>query len=125
MLFLTLLFAPIVLLFYKRYFPVYGVRRLGFNELFFDNVGVIDLRDFNESYMVPVENAINIPLAYLKRNIHEIPNKDLHIIATNQLDRNIGICELRQRGFQVIGYTIMQQNISWDIKQTSLSSRKG
>jgi hypothetical protein len=43
-----------------------------------DKIKVIDIRDFNESYKNPIKGTINIPIAYLKRNINEIPNSELH-----------------------------------------------
>ncbi|MHC5534543.1 rhodanese-like domain-containing protein [Priestia megaterium] len=104
-----LILTSVVLLFslYKRYFPVFGVQCINLKELYLDKIKVIDIRDFNESYKNPNEGAINIPIAYLKRNINEIPNRDLHLIVSNLPEKNIGIRYLRKKGFRVVGYTII------------------
>lgn len=101
---LAILFLLIFVTIYKRYFPIYGVpcqpvRRDK------DNV-IVDLRDYNISDKKPLSGAINIPVAYLKRNYHEIPGKEVHVVAMNQLEKNMGIRLLRQRGFDVVSYTI-------------------
>lgn len=95
---------------YKRYFPVLGVCFIHLKDLDLDNIKVIDVRDFNESYKFPIEGAINIPIAYLNRNLNEIPNSDLHLVVSGSLEKNVGIRFLRHKGFRVIGYTIAVHN---------------
>jgi len=92
---------------YKRYFPVLGVHFITLKDLDLDQIKVIDIRDFNESYKNPIEGTINIPIAYLKRNIYEIPKADLHLVVSSLLEKNIGIRSLRKKGFRVVGYTII------------------
>ncbi|WP_338451063.1 hypothetical protein R4Z09_03835 [Niallia oryzisoli] len=106
-----LIFSTVIVLFilYRRYFPVHGVQCNHFSDLDLDKINVIDVRDFNESCKNPIEGAINIPIAYLKRNYHEIPNRDLHLIALSLVEKNMGIRLLRQNGFRVTGYSIIEQ----------------
>ncbi len=75
-----------------------------------DNLNVIDLRDYNVSSHSPVSGAKNIPVAYLNRNLNEIPKNNLHIVASGSLEKNVGVRFLRQKGFEVVGYTITEEN---------------
>ncbi len=101
--------AAMVLL-YRRYFPVVDVCRISLDDLEKEKIKIIDVRDFNEAYKDPIKGAINIPIAYLKRNLHEIPDARLHVVGSSIVEKNIGIRLLRQNGFQVKGYTIFDQN---------------
>lgn len=105
---LVILSVPLIMYsWYKRYFPVRGVQNYTLADLELDVIKIIDVRDFNESYKEPIKGAINIPLAYLKRNLNEIPDRKLHVIGSNEVDKNVAIRFLRQKGFQIKGYTIM------------------
>lgn len=101
--------ATVIFILYRRYFPVLGVQCNHFNELDLNKMNVIDVRDYNESCKNPIEGAINIPIAHLKRNYHEIPNCDLHLVALSLVEKNMGIRLLRQKGFRVTGFTITEQ----------------
>lgn len=92
---------------FKRYIPVRGVRYYNLADLELSVTKIIDVRDFNESYKNPIRGAINVPLAYMKRNLNEIPDRKLHVIGSNEVDKNVAIRFLRKKGFQVNGYTIM------------------
>jgi rhodanese-related sulfurtransferase len=107
---MTLVILSIILIIYslyKRYFPVCGVPNYTLTDIELDVIKVIDVRDFNESYKNPIKGAVNIPLAYLKRNLNEIPDRKVHVIGSNKIDKNVAIRFLRQKGFHVKGYTIM------------------
>ncbi|MGE6261304.1 hypothetical protein ACQKCU_26125 [Heyndrickxia sporothermodurans] len=91
---------------YKRYYPVCDVDSVLIEDVC-DKIHVIDIRDYNISYNHPIDGSMNIPVAYLKRFINEIPNNDLHIVVSNLLERNVGVRLLCQFGFNVIGYTIL------------------
>jgi hypothetical protein len=106
----------IVIMLYKRYFPVLGVNCRQLKELDLSTMVILDLRDYNESYKSPIEGAINIPLAYLKRNFHEIPNINLHLVVTSLLEKNIGIRDLKGKGYRVVSYSL----ISNKFKKTQL-----
>lgn len=107
-----LIVIAIVLTFilYKRYFPAFGVHCINLKDIDLDKIKVLDIRDYNDSYNNLVQGAINIPIAYLKRNINQIPNNDLHLVASHSLEKNVGIRFLRKRGFRVAGYTIINDH---------------
>lgn len=92
-----------------RNFPIIGLNYIDKKELDLTTLIKIDVRDYNESYKNPVKGAINVPVAYLKRYYLEIPSKDLIVVASNRLDKNVGIRFLRTKGFNVVGYTITNE----------------
>ena len=105
-----LIFGIGILFFYKRYCPVSGVQRTEWSQINSGKINIIDLRDYNVSNHSPVLGAENIPVAYLNRNLNKIPKNNLHIVASGSLEKNVGIRFLRQKGFQVVGYTITEEN---------------
>ena len=107
-LFIFIIVAAIFL--YRRYLPVYGVRRTHLKDLDLDKITVIDLRDYNVSYKNSIQGALNIPIAYLKRNSQEIPKRELHVIVSSLLEKNIGVRYLRKKGFAVVGYTMVNHH---------------
>ena len=108
-----LIVASIVLLvmLYKRYFPVLGVKYYPLEELDLSKLKILDVRDYNESYKDPIEGSLNIPFGYLKRNINEIPNRDLHLVVSSLLEKNVGARVLRQKGFRVVGYSFVSNKL--------------
>jgi len=91
---------------FARYFPVFGLKEVDINKIESNNFYVIDLRDYNESYKDPIDIGINIPIAYLNRYYSEIPNHELIVVASNCMERNIGVRILRNKGFKVVGYKV-------------------
>lgn len=106
LIFNILLFTTLLGFLYKRYFPVCGVHCINEPILINEDVKIIDVRDYNESYKDKSKESIHIPIAYLKRYVKEIPNSKLHIIASNPLEKNISVRFLRKQGYQIIGYTL-------------------
>lgn len=92
-----------------RNFPILGLHYINKKELDLTTLIKVDVRDYNESYKNPVKGAINVPVAYLKRYYLEIPSKDLIVVASNRLEKNVGIRLLRTKGFKVVGYTITNE----------------
>jgi rhodanese-related sulfurtransferase len=92
-----------------RYFPIIGLNYIDKKELDLTTLIKVDVRDYNESYKNPVKGAINVPVAYLKRYYLEIPSKNLIVVASNRLEKNVGIRFLRTKGFKVVGYTITNE----------------
>lgn len=66
----------------------------------------MDVRDYNQSYRDPVPGAINIPYAYMKRSYSDISRKNIHVVASDYLERNMSIRFLRKRGFKIVGYSL-------------------
>jgi hypothetical protein len=100
--FLTLVLVSL----YIRYFPVWGVHCLHRKNLNGCSITIVDVRDYNQSYHDPVNNAINIPIAYMKRYYNEISGGKIHIVASDHLEKNISIRFLRRKGYNVVGYTL-------------------
>ncbi|MFD2216169.1 hypothetical protein [Metabacillus endolithicus] len=92
-----------------RYYPIYGLHDIDRKDIEINNQFVIDIRDYTEAYKDPLGSGINIPIAHLKRYYSEIPKKDLVVVASNCMERNVGVRILRKKGFKVIGYTIPSQ----------------
>lgn len=90
----------------SRYLPVWGVRCLQMLEIDENSTTIVDVRDYNQSYKDVTQAAINIPVAYLNRYFHEIPGKQIHVVAANPLEKNISIRFLRKKGYAVKSYTI-------------------
>jgi rhodanese-related sulfurtransferase len=118
---LLILATIVAIIFYKRYFPVFGVHCINLNDLDLDKIKVIDLRDYNESYKNPIKGVLNIPIAYLKRNLKEIQKRELHLIVSSHLEKNIGIRCLRKKGYCVVGYTIVNHH-QLILKENSLKN---
>jgi rhodanese-related sulfurtransferase len=110
MIYLILTFLVILVILYRRYFPVLGVKCSQLEELDLTKLEIIDVRDYNESYKNPIEGAMNIPIAYLKRHINEIPHTDLHLVVSSLLEKNVGIRALKQKGYRIVGYSFVSQN---------------
>ena len=107
MIFYVMVVATILLSFelYKRFIPIKGIPCkedvVGYQQV------VIDIRDYNERNIFK-KVSIQIPYAYLRRNYREIPNQPLHVIATNQVELNLGLRFLLRRGFDVRSYEILE-----------------
>lgn len=106
---IVLIFVSLFIL-YKRYYPVLGVRHFPLGDPEVAKKTVLDVRDYNESYKEPIKGSFNIPIAYLKRYVREIPKGDLIVIVSSSIEKNMGIRFLRKKGFNVIGYTMINKN---------------
>lgn len=98
------------LIYYQRYqalnrVPCIDVTRSQLDE----RQVVVDFRDYNNlSKTMHHQDSIVIPLPYLKRYYHEIPSKQVHVIASTRLEKNLGIRFLQKNGFDVIGYSLSE-----------------
>ncbi|MCM3122044.1 hypothetical protein QNH36_14880 [Mesobacillus sp. AQ2] len=93
----------LVTLIFNRYVPVRNLRAVNGYE---HEAVFVDLRDYQDSAKNPVNGAINIPCGYLKRYIKEIPNEQIVIIASNEVEKNFGARLLKKYGYDIKGYTI-------------------
>lgn len=95
---------------YKRRIPVRQIQKCLLQEL---NAGmaIVDVRDYNDSYKSPTPNALNLPIAYLVRHIHELPKKPLHIIASTQLEKNMSVRIIRKAGHEVRSYSLIEEKV--------------
>lgn len=108
MFYMILLISLTIGLVYVRYVPVTGVQSSRMTDFNIHSMQFVDIREYNQSYKQPIPNSINIPIAYLKRNYQEIANRKIHVIASDHLEKNMGIRILRKKGFNVSSYTIIK-----------------
>ncbi|RFU64684.1 sulfurtransferase [Peribacillus glennii] len=106
--FLFILLILLVLI-YRRYVPVPGVpSRVPEYSDSAQKVAIVDLRDYHISAKNPVGGAMPLPVAYLKREIGGITSKNVHLIVSDKLERNLGIRMMRENGFKVTAYTCVK-----------------
>lgn len=91
---------------YFRYVPVRGVKCISKKQLIHQPV-TVDLRDYSDSANEVVIGAIALPIAYIKRHHQGLPKSGIVVIASDQVERNIGVRLLRRYGHQVKGYSIV------------------
>jgi rhodanese-related sulfurtransferase len=109
MLYLSIpLLMILISIMYKRHYPIYQIPCLPTTELQDRNIVVLDIRDYNEVSSKPIPHSLNIPYAYLKRYYTEIPNQSIHVIASDRLERNLGLRFLIHKGFHVKSYSLME-----------------
>ncbi|WP_409254199.1 hypothetical protein V1502_09965 [Bacillus sp. SCS-153A] len=109
MLILIIIVVSMIIALYKRYIPVTGVQWSRETPDLKDSILILDVRDYNHSFNDPIPEAINLPVAYLKRNWHELEGSRIHIVASTKLEKNMSIRMLRRRGYQVTGYTLTEK----------------
>lgn len=90
---------------YVRYFPVLDVKEIEAPKQIDENLSIVDVRDFNEVAMYnPELNTTHIPLSYIQRYYTDFHSKEIILIVSDNLGKNIGIRFLRRKGFKVRGY---------------------
>lgn len=104
----SLLLILIINSIYKRYMPVYGIPQIDFGKIYGDtDVSLLDVRDNQAAHRSPVEGAVNIPYAYLRRNHGEIEKKEIYLMASEMMDINLSARFLKKKGFHINGYHII------------------
>lgn len=106
LLFLILILGTILVFFYIRYYPAGNVKCTKTIHSSADSIEIVDVRDYNQSYKDPIPGATNIPFAYMKRRYRDITNSNIHLVASDYLEKNLSIRFLQKRGFHVTGYTL-------------------
>ena len=96
----------ILYILYKRYMPVAGVHHQDIQIGTQDEKVIVDLRDYNNVHANVSEEVIHIPIAYIKRKYQEIPDRHVHIIVDNEIEKNMGVRLLRRKGINVVSYTM-------------------
>ncbi|GLY10783.1 rhodanese-like domain-containing protein [Bacillus badius] len=103
---ILLLMLPVL---YKRYVPVVGAEEIQCNQN--EDVQLVDVRDFHEANRNPVSSAIHIPLPYLARQHNEIADKEVIVIVSDKVLRNLSIRQLKKYGFKVKGYCCKKEAV--------------
>ncbi|RCW77134.1 hypothetical protein [Saliterribacillus persicus] len=105
------LLSLIAYTFYARYAPIKGVPCIDTKSKTCKNdILKLDIRDYNIASKDPVVDAKVLPVAYLKRHHNELECCRIHVIASDHMEKNIGIRFLKHKGFEVVGYTITTCN---------------
>ncbi|MDX8045665.1 hypothetical protein SH601_06650 [Gracilibacillus sp. S3-1-1] len=120
-----LIFLGILLMFaglcgyllYMRYVPVKGIPCVEMDQSARKEQTTVDIRDYQEADNNKINEAVVIPIPYLKRYFHEIPSKSIHIVASNHMEKNLAIRFLKHKGFEIIGYTLTECKSKQKIKK--------
>lgn len=97
-------------LLYKNFFPVFERCINPYNVECNEGTVMVDLRDFHSSAKYPIKGAVVLPFAYLKRYHDDLKGKKLYIVAPGLVDRNLSIRFLKNKGYEVLGYSIIKEN---------------
>lgn len=105
---LFLLIITVVILLpslYKRYVPIKNIPCKKDHD---DSTIILDIRAYNEKRVkIDSDITLNIPYAYLERFNKEIPLVDLHVIASDKVEVNLGVRFLLGKGIKVKSYEIV------------------
>jgi rhodanese-related sulfurtransferase len=102
-----IIFGLLFMALYRCYYPVNNVPCIDIADERIKDMIVLDIRDYNEATEPPIANSLHIPYAYLKQHFSNIPSKSIHIIANDEIEKNLGIRFLRRHGFDVQSYSII------------------
>lgn len=92
---------------YKRYMPIKNIP-CQYVDLNDTSSNILDIRAYNgRKEEIDSEMIINIPFSYLHRYNHEIPLSNIHVIASDKLELNLGIRFLLGKGIKIKSYQIM------------------
>ncbi|RIW34721.1 hypothetical protein D3H55_09425 [Bacillus salacetis] len=109
MLLLIIIAASLLTALYKRYIPVAGVKQYDAAPAETDSIQILDVRDYNQSSHNPIPQALNLPVAYMNRNWHELSGIRIHVVASTKLEKNMSIRILKRKGYEVAGFTLTEQ----------------
>ncbi|WP_289324640.1 sulfurtransferase [Peribacillus sp. ACCC06369] len=104
---LIIIFVILVLFTYKLYVPVKDIPCQK-NEV--QDAILLDIRAFNHKCDDVDKEVLNIPYAYLKRFNEVIPHENIHVIASDKLEVNLGLRFLIGKGIKVTRLVIVFVN---------------
>lgn len=97
--------------FYKRYVTAKGVKHECADKLKENSdILLLDVRAYNISYKDPIEGAFELPVAYFIRSYEEIPDRPIHIIASDEMEKNMAVRLLRKKGKNLISYSLTEED---------------
>lgn len=103
-------FLIVIFVLYHRYVPVRGIRCMSKKRVNSSDFKIVDVRDYTQSYADSIDGAVNIPLAYLKREYEELEKENIVIVASNHVEKNISTRFLTKKGVHVVGYMITESS---------------
>ncbi|WP_243385355.1 hypothetical protein [Bacillus kexueae] len=104
-----LFLALVLLLLYNRYVPVRGIQCLSNLSHREEKTLILDVRDYTKAHHTPVSGAVNIPIAYLKRNYGRYRKDDVIVVAESHIEKNLSIRFLTKKGINVVGYQLLNR----------------
>ena len=97
--------------FYKRYVTAKGVKHdCVYNLKENADILLLDVRAYNISYKDPVKGAFELPVAYFLRSYEEIPDRPIHVIASDEMEKNMAVRLLRKKGKIVVSYSLTEED---------------
>lgn len=108
---ISLLAVFTIIFFYKRYVPVWGLQEWDVQDGPKSNRDIIlvDTRDYQTSSTNKVQQAYSLPLPYINRHYHDLPQKDIIIISSDHVEKNLSARILKRKGLRVIGYYVANE----------------
>ncbi|MGE7766955.1 sulfurtransferase [Peribacillus sp. NPDC096540] len=105
MIYLLLIIFVVILVpsLYKRYVPIKNVPCQKNED---HGLILLDIRAYNQKRDDINRDTLNIPYAYLKRFNKEIPHENIHVIASDKIEVNLGLRYLIGKGIKVTSYEI-------------------
>lgn len=91
---------------YNRYFPIKSVPCIK-NGCKNQNATILDIREYHISSKDHADETLKIPFSYLRRYNTEISNHNIHLIASDRVELNLGLRFLLRKGFDVGSYEII------------------
>ncbi|WP_100331333.1 hypothetical protein [Bacillus xiapuensis] len=92
---------------FHRYWPV-SVKRVDLDEV--GHFPIIDVRDYQDAYHLPLHQAIQMPCGYISRNAANVPAKKVYIAAGNSIECNVAVRMLKRYGVEVKGCICMRNS---------------
>ncbi len=101
----------ILILFSKRYLPVFGLKDFNRHPSSSLEKGVIvvDTRDYQVSSKEACDGTLLLPLAYLRRYYPNISSTRVVLICADKVERNLAVRFLERKGFKVEGFYVPQE----------------
>lgn len=94
---------------YQRYVPVRHVPNMDMtNKDLEKHIVYLDVRDYQDASHKPVQGAMNLPYAYLKRHHDQIKSCEVVVVASDPVLKNLSIRFLKGQGFKVVGYQLVK-----------------
>jgi rhodanese-related sulfurtransferase len=95
--------------FYQRYFPIWHVPNMDVANINYENnIVYLDVRDYQDASHKPVQGAVNLPYAYLKRHHDQISSRQVVVVASDPVLKNLSIRFLKGHGFKVVAYQLVK-----------------
>ncbi|SFE41557.1 rhodanese-like domain-containing protein [Alteribacillus iranensis] len=105
-LFLALIIFSLAVSMAKRLIPVPGVHPVDIKHIEKDTI-FVDARDYQTAEREGwVPEACRIPLPYVNRQYNSLPDKQIILLVSDRVEKNLYARLLLKKGYRVVGYNI-------------------